>query len=258
MGQYCDILRSHKPDDTLYLQVLRWADNQVLEGQLNGRQLAVTQSGGTTSSGTQATASPSASGEEVNPNASQSGDVYYSTQFDADPTNWTYFLMSGKDEGFTATTQDGKFRVDISQDNTWIYFMYNEYTYTDVRIDTTAENLGRNNNNVSLICRDSDEGWYEFNVYNNGNYDILYYDNVVKKDYVTLYHGASTAINMGKGVNDYTAICQGNKLTLGINGVAVRTVTNSDLKSGRIGFGASSFNVLPIIVEFDHFTASVP
>lgn len=136
--------------------------------------------------------------------------------------------------------------------------MYNDYTFTDVRLDTSAENLGRNNNNISLICRESDAGWYEFNVYNNGNYDILYYDDLVKHDYVTIYSGASTAINMGKAVNKYTAICSGDQLVLGINGVEVRRVKHKDLKSGRVGFGVSSFNVLPIIVEFDYFSASVP
>jgi S1-C subfamily serine protease len=258
MSQYCDILRSHQPEDALSIQVLRWADNQVLEGQLNGRQLAVTESGGTTSSGGEPTPGATASGEEINPNASQSGDVYYSTQFDDNPTNWKYYLMNGKEEGFSAETTNGKFRVDIEQENTWIYFMYDEYAYTDVRIDTSAENLGRNTNNVSLICRESDAGWYEFNVYNSGKYNILWYDDVVKKDYVTLYSGASTAINMGQGINEYTAICAGTSLTLGINGVEVKTVTHKSLKDGRVGFGVSSFNVLPIIVEFDYFTASVP
>src|SRR4030043_975290 len=37
MKDYCDILRTHKPEDTLALQVLRWDTQEVLEGQLNGR-----------------------------------------------------------------------------------------------------------------------------------------------------------------------------------------------------------------------------
>ena len=50
MADYCQILRSHKSSDTLSLKVIRWASQQILEGQLNGRQLAVTGSfgGGTT------------------------------------------------------------------------------------------------------------------------------------------------------------------------------------------------------------------
>jgi serine protease Do len=44
MKDYCDILRTHKPEDTLAIQILRWNSQQVLEGELNGRTLAVTSS----------------------------------------------------------------------------------------------------------------------------------------------------------------------------------------------------------------------
>ena len=42
MADYCQILRSHKSNDTLSLNVLRWATGEILEGQLNGRELKVT------------------------------------------------------------------------------------------------------------------------------------------------------------------------------------------------------------------------
>ncbi|MCB8978884.1 MAG: serine protease [Ardenticatenaceae bacterium] len=39
MSDYCDILRTHTPEDTLSIEVLRFATEEVLEGQLNGRSL---------------------------------------------------------------------------------------------------------------------------------------------------------------------------------------------------------------------------
>ncbi|MBN1815040.1 MAG: serine protease, partial [Anaerolineae bacterium] len=39
MADYCDVLRSHNRDDTLSLEVLRFASQELLEGQLNGREL---------------------------------------------------------------------------------------------------------------------------------------------------------------------------------------------------------------------------
>ena len=39
MADYCDILRSRNPQDTMSVQVLRFATGEVLEGQLNGREL---------------------------------------------------------------------------------------------------------------------------------------------------------------------------------------------------------------------------
>ena len=40
MSAYCDVLRSHQPTDVLSVQVLRVDTEEVLEGQLNGRELA--------------------------------------------------------------------------------------------------------------------------------------------------------------------------------------------------------------------------
>ena len=59
LSDYCDIIRTNSPDDTVNLEVLRWATQEVLEGQLNGDMLATTVSfgdgdtGGDTSGGSQ-------------------------------------------------------------------------------------------------------------------------------------------------------------------------------------------------------------
>jgi serine protease Do len=42
MSSYCDILRSNRPDDVLKVEVLRFATQEWLEGQLNGDPLVVT------------------------------------------------------------------------------------------------------------------------------------------------------------------------------------------------------------------------
>ncbi len=39
MADYCDILRTHRPEDTLSVEVLRFSSEEVLVGQLNGREL---------------------------------------------------------------------------------------------------------------------------------------------------------------------------------------------------------------------------
>jgi len=39
MADYCDILRSHDPSDPLNIQVLRYATQEVLQGQINGDKL---------------------------------------------------------------------------------------------------------------------------------------------------------------------------------------------------------------------------
>lgn len=39
MADYCDILRSHNPTDTMNIEVLRYASEEILQGQVNGRAL---------------------------------------------------------------------------------------------------------------------------------------------------------------------------------------------------------------------------
>jgi serine protease Do len=39
MADYCDILRSHNPEDALNIEILRYASGEVLQGQINGRAL---------------------------------------------------------------------------------------------------------------------------------------------------------------------------------------------------------------------------
>ena len=275
MADYCDILRSHKSSDTLNLEVLRFDTGELLEGQLNGRDLAVTavlDSGGSSGSDdsnsnsnsntnsnsnddtAQSGGSPSGM---LNLNASASGESYYESDFDAPLSDWVYFLNNGQESGFSADIINSTLHMDISDPNTWVYFYLDSLDVANVRVDTRFENLGRNNNNVSLICRYSDAGWYEFNVANNGEYTIFRYD-APENNYTALFSGGSTAIKTGKDTNEITAICNGDQLTLGINGQEVRTIRDKNMKSGKVGFSLSSFDVTSIIGEFDYFVAAVP
>ena len=110
----------------------------------------------------------------------------------------------------------------------------------------------KNTNNISLLCRVSDEGWYEFSVANNGLWWIWAYDQY-DDHYTSLASGGSTAVNMGKGINEFTIKCFGETLSLYINGVETHVMTekNFAFRDGQVGIGVSSFDVLPIKVEFD-------
>jgi hypothetical protein len=114
-----------------------------------------------------------------------------------------------------------------------------------------------NNNNVSLICRATEEGWYEFSIANNGLWWIYAYDGR-DSTYSQLANGGSNAIKMGKDVNEYTILCSGSTLALYINRVEAHTMTETNFKfrEGQVGIGVSSFNSLPIVVEFDWVSIS--
>ncbi|HSG19022.1 MAG TPA: trypsin-like peptidase domain-containing protein, partial [Anaerolineae bacterium] len=212
LKDYCDVVRSHSPSDTLSMSVIRFDSGELLEGQLNGRELEVTGSfdvSGGTSSG--------------------EAPTYFFEEFsdDADLSNYSYFEFSGSETGFTTYLENDAFVFDITGTNRYVYITYDPYIYTDIILEAQSTNRGKNNNNVSLICRyDVDrDTWYEFNVANNGLYWIYAFDG---SDYQLIANGGSNAIRQGKDTNIYTVGCIGDTLSLYINNVEARTVTDTN------------------------------
>ncbi len=210
----------------------------------------------------QATEAPAATEEVVS-----TGQQFGTFDFDAQDDNWqTVLNVTGRDTNLSNMTtefSDGFLSFDIDTKNLYTYVNYTAYDYSDVRVDARVENRGTNNNNISLICRyTEDEGWYEFNVANNGLWWIFH--GLIEADgtpvYTRLYNGGSNDIKQGKDVNEYGAVCRGRSLTLYINGKEVKTVEDNEfvLRSGQVGVSVSSFDDLPVKVDFDWVKISEP
>lgn len=185
---------------------------------------------------------------------------YYVEEFDVSPDNWSWFTMSGDENLMDVYTEDGYLVFDLQGENQWVYLLYDDYIYEDVYLEAMADNRGKNDNNVSLVCRYSDEeGWYEFNVTNGGLYQILVYSQA-DEEYYLLADGGSTKVNSGRATNIYSAVCYGNLLQLYINGELEREVTDNkyNLIEGQVGVSVSSFTTLPVLVEFDYVWIDTP
>jgi S1-C subfamily serine protease len=254
MSQYCDILRSHSPEDTLSIEVLRWPTGEVLEGQLNGRELAATG----VLSGDQPTTEDTSTvtgSTYYNPQATESGDVYLSTEFD-DTENWYTFTVPETDK-YEASYQNSRVYLQVDDEYTNAYLVYDAFLPADVRVDSAVELiLGTNRNNISLLCRASEAGWYEFSMNSGGYWFIWKYEN---GKYNELARGASRAINMQKTTNELTATCIGTELTFYVNQTEMGSVRDNRFKdSGQVGVAVSSFDIPEVGVEFDWFAATVP
>ena len=169
--------------------------------------------------------------------------AYFVEDFDTDIDSWSYFLMNGDENKMDLYTENGSLVFDLQGDYQYVYVLYDEYIYPEVRIDALAANLGKNTNNVSLVCNYSDNfGWYEFNVTNGGLYYILVYSEI-DGDYFTLASGGSTNVRTGRNENTYSAVCNGNQLALYINGVLEREYVDNvyNLSEGQVGISFSSF-----------------
>jgi hypothetical protein len=178
-----------------------------------------------------------------------------------DPDNWFHFTFGpgGDDDQDLQIFQEGDgLTLDLGALDLYLYYMYEPYEYDDVALTLVAENLGRNNNNVSIVCRlDYDNAeWYEFSFESGGVWFLYAY----KEGYNVLDNGGSNALNQGKAINEYAMTCDGNKITMSINGKVLKTHTDNkyNLGEGLVGFNISSLNVLPIIVNVKSFEIAEP
>jgi S1-C subfamily serine protease len=252
MKDYCSILRTHKPTDTLSIKVYRYSTGEILDGELNGPALTVSSTGSTD----QTSATQGAS-------TTQTASDFFTEEFDGDLSNWTYHVLTGNEKQLTITpsaSNGGMLSVTLNDPKLAVYFTYDPYTYTDTLLSLTYRNRGHNSNNVNVVCRWSTDGWYEFTVQNDGLWQIYAYDKVGGSGYNLLSSGGSTLINT-TGENMISAGCYGNDLSLYINGQEIKTVTDTHyyLSNGQVGFGVNispSNPVTPVIVDFESFDIS--
>jgi len=178
---------------------------------------------------------------------------------DFDESNWDFFTLgNGDDNNLVIEQEDDHLLFDLGDEDLYVYYLYIADNYDDVDIKLNAENRGRNNNNVSLVCRfDFDAGeWYEFSVESGG----LWYLYAFQEGYNIIDNGGTQALRQGKEVNEYGMTCDGNEITLIVNGDTLKRVTDTQygFDDGLVGFNISSLNVLPITVEINWFEISEP
>jgi S1-C subfamily serine protease len=245
MKEYCGVLRTHDPNvDTLNVSVLRWKTSEILEGQLNGRLLAVTDYYGGTTGG------DNSGSTDTGGTTTTTSEPFYTEEFDAAPSNWSWFTTSGDESLLDVYADNGQMVFDLEGENIFAYLSYDDWYYQDVGVSALAENMGNNANMISLLCRYySDQGWYEINIGSDGLWDIYRYDANIS-EYTRLYNGGSTNINMGTQQNEFTMTCIGDQISLYINGALTKTVRDSKYTEGFVGIGVSSFDIYPVIVGF--------
>ena len=194
---------------------------------------------------------------------------FYTEEFDVESDAWKYIVVNGAERQIvngivglmSVRTIGGLLIFDLQGPGAWVYVTYEPFTYTDVRLDVKVSNRGSNNNNVSLICRKSDAGWYEFDIANNGLYEVLFGKIVGDTvEYTPIADGGSTEIKSGLAENEYGIVCQGSTLTLYINGTETRRLEENKylLPEGKVGISVSSFRDVPVTVDFYWVRVSQP
>jgi hypothetical protein len=189
---------------------------------------------------------------------------------------WTEVVVAGDKGKEFASQIGGRIVVELPSAETYSYSFVEGANFADVYVEAEAETVISDNNGIALICRQSDDGWYELRIAtrgpNTGSYQMFRYDPslIARKQvpYVNLLKNL-TKVNTPDIVNGVLKIntigfsCKGDELRVFINGVEQlppdkQVVTDSRLSEGSVGVGAMSFGGGPVQIEFplDAFTAT--
>ncbi|MBN1304741.1 MAG: DUF1080 domain-containing protein [Anaerolineales bacterium] len=188
---------------------------------------------------------------------------YFNEPFEAGIQHWSQIQFFGNETGANITVRDGVLAFELGSELTWAYLLYQAFTYEDVRLEISVVNRASEQNSIGLVCRYSEtQGWYEFNVSNDGIYNILYGQKLADgiSQYNPIVTGAAQKIKPGTEPNQYTLVCQEKVITILINGVQIRSIKEEryNLEGGQAGITVSSFQSLPVIAEVDWVEISAP
>ncbi|MBI9043972.1 MAG: hypothetical protein JEZ06_05780 [Anaerolineaceae bacterium] len=139
----------------------------------------------------------------------------------------------------------------------YVYQTYTPYIYEDISITLEVENKGVNSNNISLFCRSTDYGWYEFIATSGGYYSIMRYHEDGDEE---LAGGGIRSIYFGENKkNRFTIICNSKTLTYIVNDVEIAQVKDEEIPdAGHAGFNISAESITPVKVEVNWLEFSEP
>jgi S1-C subfamily serine protease len=247
LDAYCNLINSPAISETLAVRLLRSASGKFLQGELNGAAIV--------DEGQDVPGTILVETDIVNPDAAIPGERILSAEF-SNIDNWYSFGLPLSDQ-YTFTVRNSRLYIQNNRKDTTIYALHKLPLRADVRVEAAVETVdGPNRNNISLICRATEKGWYEFSMNSGGYWFIWRYDN---GDYQLLNSGASLKIHMQKAANVIMATCVGKTLSLFINDSLMGIAEDPNaLGEGQVGVSVSTFDIPGAGVEFDWFRASVP
>ena len=187
----------------------------------------------------------------------RSGDVIFSDDFSKNDSNWKTWNKPGKS---AVSYYKGGLMMIINQPNVDI-ITTNKIIYPDVIIQTHArKQFGTNDNVYGLVCRFLDNNnYYGFLMSSDGYYGVLKvidgYYHLLSSENMEF----SNVIFKDKEINTITAKCEGQTLSLVLNGSELSVVKDDDLKTGKTGLIAGLFeSEEELAVLFDDFVIAVP
>jgi hypothetical protein len=177
--------------------------------------------------------------------------AYFRDEFDGDINNdWGMKVISGLEKQLIWSQVNGKLRLQTLPPNDVNFvFLNKKHNYDDVIVTAQVDNAGPLDDALSLICRASEAGWYEFRISPSGYYELLRYDQYLRDEGKNAYTNfvekrvGSTKIVSGLNTNQFSLSCVGDLITAFVNGEQLYwekrplAITDNTYSEGTVGFG---------------------
>ena len=188
---------------------------------------------------------------------------YFTEEFDLALAHWSTLYASGDSSRVEILNSDSTLTFELYDPITWIYAIYGPFEYGSVHLETRVESRGSENNSMGLVCHyNEQDGWYEFNISNDGAYNVLHGQWLAEgvASYTPIVTDTSERIQLGNAINEIGLDCYENILQLYVNGQVIRSlnVERFGLISGKVGLALASFEEVPVILSYDWVKVSEP
>jgi len=188
---------------------------------------------------------------------------YFTEEFGLALAHWSTLYASGDFSRVEILNSDSTLTFELYDPITWIYAIYGPFEYESVHLETRVESRGSENNSMGLVCHyNEQDGWYEFNISNDGTYAVIYGQWLAEgvANYTPIITDTSEQIETGNAVNEIGLDCYENILQLYVNGKVIRSlnVERFGLTSGKVGLALASFEEAPVILSYDWVKVSEP
>jgi hypothetical protein len=183
------------------------------------------------------------------------GGVLFQDDFSRPVSGWDRF----RDEIYEADYASSTYRIRVITPQTLVWSLPG-VNLEDVRLAVEARAIeGTSDNLFGIICRYvnadnyifflvSSDGYAGIGRYVGGTRDLLTDESLLPTD----------AIHAGEDTNLLTATCQGDSLTLEVNGRLVAQAEVEGSEAGDIGLLSGTYDVGGTVIEFDNFSATKP
>jgi len=164
---------------------------------------------------------------------------------------------------YEVISENGFLKYVFPNTETYLYTFYQKEMPADVQIETSYLNVDTQSSEASIACRVdpiNKDRWYDFRIVHFEKAAVIYYfekKEVYGDQYTRLAYAKLPVELFRDKENRLEARCQGDTLTLSLNGQQVISIQDSRLSSdGLIGIGGMSHKRIPMSISFNYVKAN--